>query len=122
MVLTLQAPFTYEALPPEKINFVPLKQKKSFNAKELMQVLMPTVCLSSVDLATMSYSLAILSDMLAYHCLKQAGGTGCNCSGTVSACSKGCLCLPNCILPPEAARQLLPPASRSASRPAIASA
>ena len=34
----MQAPFTYEALPPEKINFVPLKQKKSFNAKELMQV------------------------------------------------------------------------------------
>ena len=51
MVLTLQAPFTYEALPPEKINFVPLKQKKSFNAKELMQVLMPTLFLSSVVLA-----------------------------------------------------------------------
>lgn len=34
---TLKAPFTYEALPPENINFVPLKQKKSFNAKELMQ-------------------------------------------------------------------------------------
>ena len=34
----MQASFTYEALPPEKINFVPLKQKKSFNAKELMQV------------------------------------------------------------------------------------
>ena len=51
MVLILQAPFTYEALPPEKINFVPLKQTKSFNAKELMQVLMPTVCLSHVSLA-----------------------------------------------------------------------
>jgi len=71
MVLTLQAPFTYEALPPEKINFVPLKQKKSFNAKELMQVLMPNLCLSSIDLATISYSLALLSDMLAHHCLKQ---------------------------------------------------
>lgn len=34
----LQAPFTYEALPPEKINFIPLKQKKSFNGRELMQV------------------------------------------------------------------------------------
>lgn len=34
----LQAPFTYEALPPESINFVPLKQKQSFDAKKLMQV------------------------------------------------------------------------------------
>ncbi|KAL3144115.1 hypothetical protein ABBQ32_003906 [Trebouxia sp. C0010 RCD-2024] len=34
---TVQAPFTYEALPPEKINFIPLKQKKSFNGRELMQ-------------------------------------------------------------------------------------
>lgn len=34
----VQAPFTYEALPPEKINFIPLKQKKSFNGRELMQV------------------------------------------------------------------------------------
>ena len=34
----LQAPFTYEALPPEKINFVPLKQRRSFNGRELMQV------------------------------------------------------------------------------------
>ncbi len=51
MVLTLQAPFTYEALPPEKINFVPLKQKKSFNAKELMQVLMPKLCFTFVRLA-----------------------------------------------------------------------
>ena len=34
----VQAPFTYEALPPEKINFVPLKQKRSFNGRELMQV------------------------------------------------------------------------------------
>ena len=36
--LLLQAPFTYEALPPESISFVPLKQKRSFNGKELMQV------------------------------------------------------------------------------------
>ena len=38
MCLVVQAPFTYEALPPEKINFVPLKQKRSFNGRELMQV------------------------------------------------------------------------------------
>lgn len=33
-----QPPFTYEALPPEEIKFVPLKQTQEFNAKDLMQV------------------------------------------------------------------------------------
>lgn len=33
-----QGPFTYEALPPEDIKFVPLKQTREFNAKELMEV------------------------------------------------------------------------------------
>ena len=33
---TLKGPFTYEALPPEQIQFVPLNQKKSMNGKELM--------------------------------------------------------------------------------------
>lgn len=36
--VVVQAPFTYEALPPEKINFVPLKQKRIFNGRKLMQV------------------------------------------------------------------------------------
>ncbi|KAL6713366.1 phenylalanine--tRNA ligase subunit beta [Lecanora helva] len=34
---TLQGPFTYEALPPEEIQFVPLNQSKSMNAVELMK-------------------------------------------------------------------------------------
>ncbi|KAJ4837850.1 hypothetical protein Tsubulata_001665 [Turnera subulata] len=34
---TLKAPFTYEALPPEEINFKPLKQNKNFRADELME-------------------------------------------------------------------------------------
>ncbi|XWS50856.1 hypothetical protein CRYUN_Cryun12cG0125500 [Craigia yunnanensis] len=34
---TLQGPFTYEALPPPEINFVPLKQVKNFRANELME-------------------------------------------------------------------------------------
>ncbi|XP_022134928.1 phenylalanine--tRNA ligase beta subunit, cytoplasmic [Momordica charantia] len=34
---TLEGPFTYEALPPTDINFVPLKQTKSFRADELME-------------------------------------------------------------------------------------
>ncbi|KAJ8758564.1 hypothetical protein K2173_000285 [Erythroxylum novogranatense] len=34
---TLQGPFTYEALPPVEINFVPLKQEKAFRADELME-------------------------------------------------------------------------------------
>ncbi|XP_008240048.1 PREDICTED: phenylalanine--tRNA ligase beta subunit, cytoplasmic-like [Prunus mume] len=34
---TLQAPFTYEALPPSSINFVPLKQVKNFRADELIE-------------------------------------------------------------------------------------
>eukprot|EP00198_Chlamydomonas_reinhardtii_P009783 XP_001699120.1 predicted protein [Chlamydomonas reinhardtii] len=33
----MHGPFTYEALPPEDIRFVPLKQTREFNAKELMQ-------------------------------------------------------------------------------------
>ncbi|XP_018806301.1 phenylalanine--tRNA ligase beta subunit, cytoplasmic-like [Juglans regia] len=33
---TLHGPFTYEALPPSSINFVPLKQEKHFRADELM--------------------------------------------------------------------------------------
>lgn len=34
---TLRGPFTYEALPPSSINFVPLKQVKNFRADELME-------------------------------------------------------------------------------------
>lgn len=32
----IQGPFTYEALPPEDISFVPLKKKQQFNARELL--------------------------------------------------------------------------------------
>ena len=34
---TIQGPFSYEAHPPEDIEFTPLKQTRSFNAKELME-------------------------------------------------------------------------------------
>ncbi|XP_024526452.1 phenylalanine--tRNA ligase beta subunit, cytoplasmic isoform X1 [Selaginella moellendorffii] len=34
---TLQGPFTYEALPPSEIKFIPLKQAQEFTAKELME-------------------------------------------------------------------------------------
>eukprot|EP00252_Welwitschia_mirabilis_P019812 TRINITY_DN4694_c0_g2_i1.p1 TRINITY_DN4694_c0_g2~~TRINITY_DN4694_c0_g2_i1.p1 ORF type:complete len:591 (+),score=130.08 TRINITY_DN4694_c0_g2_i1:313-2085(+) len=34
---TLQGPFTYEALPPPDIKFVPLKQEKEFRADELIE-------------------------------------------------------------------------------------
>ena len=33
----IEGPFTYEALPPEKIVFVPLNQTKSMNGVELMK-------------------------------------------------------------------------------------
>eukprot|EP00240_Pyramimonas_obovata_P000517 CAMPEP_0118935706 /NCGR_PEP_ID=MMETSP1169-20130426/15784_1 /TAXON_ID=36882 /ORGANISM="Pyramimonas obovata, Strain CCMP722" /LENGTH=593 /DNA_ID=CAMNT_0006878765 /DNA_START=54 /DNA_END=1835 /DNA_ORIENTATION=+ len=33
---TIQGPFSYEALPPEDIKFVPLKQTQEFNAKDLL--------------------------------------------------------------------------------------
>jgi len=33
---TIQGPFTYEALPPKDINFVPLNQKKSMDGHQLM--------------------------------------------------------------------------------------
>ncbi|XP_015577269.1 phenylalanine--tRNA ligase beta subunit, cytoplasmic [Ricinus communis] len=33
----LQGPFTYEALPPQDINFVPLKQVKNYRADQLME-------------------------------------------------------------------------------------
>ena len=35
---TLQGPFSYEALAPADIAFVPLKQTREFNAAELLQV------------------------------------------------------------------------------------
>ena len=34
---TLQGPFTYEALPPKDIKFVPLNQKASMNGEQLMK-------------------------------------------------------------------------------------
>lgn len=34
---TLHGPFTYEALPPQDISFVPLNQTKKMNGEELMQ-------------------------------------------------------------------------------------
>jgi phenylalanyl-tRNA synthetase beta chain len=34
---TIKGPFTYEALPPEQIEFVPLNQTKKMNGKELME-------------------------------------------------------------------------------------
>lgn len=34
---TVQGPFSYEALSPEDIKFVPLNQTKEMNAKELME-------------------------------------------------------------------------------------
>ncbi|GJM95132.1 hypothetical protein PR202_ga11837 [Eleusine coracana subsp. coracana] len=34
---TLQGPFSYEALPPQEINFVPLKQTESFRADNLIE-------------------------------------------------------------------------------------
>ena len=34
---TLQGPFTYEALPPKDISFVPLNQSKKMNGEELME-------------------------------------------------------------------------------------
>ena len=46
----VQGPFTYEALPPSDISFVPLKQSRAFNAAELMQV-----CLSHGNPAILSY-------------------------------------------------------------------
>ncbi|KAJ3132948.1 hypothetical protein HK100_004787 [Physocladia obscura] len=33
---TVEGPFTYEALPPKEINFIPLNQTKSMNGEELM--------------------------------------------------------------------------------------
>jgi len=33
----IKGPFSYEALPPEEIKFVPLNQEKEMNAKELME-------------------------------------------------------------------------------------
>ena len=38
---TLKPPFTYEALPPAAISFVPLKQTRAFRADELLEVHSP---------------------------------------------------------------------------------
>lgn len=34
---TITGPFSYEALPPEEISFIPLNQKKEMNGAELMK-------------------------------------------------------------------------------------
>ena len=34
---TIEGPFTYDALPPEQISFIPLNQTKKLNGHELMQ-------------------------------------------------------------------------------------
>jgi phenylalanyl-tRNA synthetase beta chain len=34
----VEGPFTYEALPPGDVRFVPLKQTREFKADELMEV------------------------------------------------------------------------------------
>jgi phenylalanyl-tRNA synthetase beta chain len=34
---TIKGPFSYEALAPEQIEFVPLNQTKKMNGKELME-------------------------------------------------------------------------------------
>ena len=34
---TIKTPFTYEALPPDDIQFVPLNQKKSMNGAQVMK-------------------------------------------------------------------------------------
>ena len=44
---TLKGPFTYEALPPEKIDFVPLNQTKSMNGAELAKFYEVGVAFSS---------------------------------------------------------------------------
>jgi hypothetical protein len=36
-VAAIKGPFTYEALPPEQIEFVPLNQTKKMNGKQLME-------------------------------------------------------------------------------------
>lgn len=61
-----QAPFTYEALPPEKINFIPLKQKQSFNGKELLQVWFSDIFLHA---ASKSMPVCGLSTMQLHNCL-----------------------------------------------------
>ncbi|CAL4902922.1 unnamed protein product [Urochloa decumbens] len=37
MIWILWSPFSYEALPPHQINFIPLKQEESFRADKLME-------------------------------------------------------------------------------------
>ncbi len=49
-VLPLQGPFTYEALRPEEINFVPLKQKKTYQSRQLLEVTSLVSCLSKAAL------------------------------------------------------------------------
>ena len=56
---TIKGPFTYEALPPEEIKFVPLNQTKSMNAVELMSFYeVSTTQSGSHDLAELTVLLA----------------------------------------------------------------
>jgi hypothetical protein len=36
-ISAIKGPFSYEALPPEQIEFIPLNQTKKMNGKELME-------------------------------------------------------------------------------------
>lgn len=50
----LEGPFSYEALPPKDINFVPLNQTKNMDGEELMQfyeVVFPSV----LDLCALAF-------------------------------------------------------------------
>lgn len=58
--LAVQAPFSYEALPPEDITFVPLKQTREFNARDLMQVSFREFCVSSCCVLLLRKSIIVL--------------------------------------------------------------
>ena len=64
----VQPPFTYEALPPEEIKFVPLKQEREFNARELLEYYKEN------DLKLRKY-VGIIQDSLVYPVILDANRT-----------------------------------------------
>jgi len=67
---TIKGPFVYEALPPKDIEFVALKQTKSTNAKELMEMY-------ETDMFFKKY-IGLIKDSPVYSVIKDSNGVVCS--------------------------------------------
>ncbi|KAL0360099.1 UNVERIFIED_CONTAM: Phenylalanine--tRNA ligase beta subunit, cytoplasmic [Sesamum radiatum] len=70
---TIEGPFTYEALPPPEISFIPLKQTKNFRADELMEFYKSDLKLKKfLHIIENSPVFPVIYDQLFYLCLQSS--------------------------------------------------